>query len=282
MLFSKEIKFTSQEWCDYVFDNKNKTYGAYEMRTTSSKRHISAFLIAMAIIGFAVVLPAAVQKVKASVFPQGGINDSLRLVAVTIVPEKPEPKIELPVNLPPPPALISTIQFAAPKMGDISEITDENEFKPQDEVMNTDLAIGSQSIDGDIGGTLHPDEVAIVHAITEIKPEPRKIELVPAHKPEFPGGEKEMYAVISKNLHYPAIAIDNRVKGTATIRFVVETDGSVSGITLLRGFNSACDNEALRVIKLMGAQKWVPGRDDKGIAVRAYFTIPIKFILKDN
>lgn len=280
MLLSKEIKLTSQQWCDYVFDNKNKNYGAYQMRRTSSKRHISAFFIVVAVATAAIAVPAAIQKVRA--------NNPLNIhetgsIKFTEFNKEPEPPKEISLNVPPPPPpTVATIAFTVPKMVSADEIMKDDMMLTQDKVKESSAAIGSFTQDGDDGALMHPDDIPLpIFSELESQVED-KIEIVPAHNPEYPGGVNELYAFVGDNLKYPSIAQEIGIQGTAIIRFVVEKDGSVSGITLLRGFNDACNNEAMRVIKLMGKQKWVAGRDEKGKAVRAYFTIPIKFKLQNK
>lgn len=281
MLLSKEIKLTSQQWCDYVFDSKNKEYGAYQMRRTSSKRHISAFLIVAAFATVAVAVPAAIQKVRAEnpqwVHDRGVMN-------LTTIPDEPEKPKEIPLDVPPPPPLhVATMIFVVPTMVSSDEIEEDKILTSQDVLKDSKVAIGLENSKGDEGVFLHPDDV-IERPIFD-RPVPKiddKIEIVPAHAPEYPGGENELYSFVGQNLRYPEIAKMNEIQGTATIRFVVEKDGSVSGITLLRGFDNACNKEAVRVIELMAKQKWVPGRDEKGNAVRAYFSIPIRFKINER
>ncbi|MCL1868465.1 MAG: energy transducer TonB [Paludibacter sp.] len=281
MLLSKEIKLTSQQWCDYVFDNKNKEYGAYQMRRTSSKRHILAFLIVAAFTAVSIAVPAAIQQVRAA-NPQWQSDSGTIVITDIIDPKEPE-QPKMPVDVPPPPKTITTFVFAVPTMVSSDQINDDNQLITQDEAKNAAGVAGLTANAGTSGATEHPDD--ILHAVPPIfdsKPKDDKIEIVPAHAPEFPGGLTELYAFVGKNLRYPEISRENQVQGTAHIRFVVEKDGSVSDITLLRGFDNACNKEALRVIQLMGKQKWVAGRDDKGNAVRAYFTIPITFKLSEK
>jgi len=281
MLFSKEIKLTSQQWCDYVFANKNKGYGAYQMRRTSSRRHISALLIVAAVATFAVAVPAAIQKVRATNPDWINEKQDFTLTKFDNNQEKPA-ETKLPIDVPPPPKTIATIVFVVPKMVSGDELKEGEMLKTQDEVKDNDKAIGLTNKEGDLDALDHPEDLPPT-VIADPKPTNEdKIEIVPAHAPEFPGGMKELYAFIGDNLRYPSVSVDNGIQGTARIRFVVEKDGSVSGITLLRGFNGDCDKEALRVIQMMGKQKWVPGRDEKGNAVRAYFTIPITFKLNNK
>lgn len=94
--------------------------------------------------------------------------------------------------------------------------------------------------------------------------------------PIFPGGEKAMYTYIGQNVKYPEKAKQEGIQGRVFISFVVEKDGSISGVELLRGVSDELDNEALRVIK--GMPKWTPG-EQKGKAVRVQYRMPIKFAL---
>lgn len=94
--------------------------------------------------------------------------------------------------------------------------------------------------------------------------------------PGFPGGEGEMQKFIGENLKYPAVAVENGVQGRVTLRFIVEKDGAISDVRILRGIDPSCDKEAVRVIKAM--PKWIPAKQN-GREVRCYFTLPIVFRL---
>ena len=94
--------------------------------------------------------------------------------------------------------------------------------------------------------------------------------------PEYPGGNKAMYAYMGENIKYPQKAREDGISGTVFITFVVEKDGTVSHVKKLRGVEESLDKEAMRVIKAM--PKWKPGRQ-KGKAVRVQYNLPIKFVL---
>ncbi len=95
--------------------------------------------------------------------------------------------------------------------------------------------------------------------------------------PEFPGGVNEFYNFLSNNIIYPAEAKKNNIVGRIIIRFVVEKDGSLRDLKVIRGVNKLLDDEALRVMEL--SPKWHPGIQ-KGKAVRCEFVVPISFSLK--
>jgi TonB family protein len=94
--------------------------------------------------------------------------------------------------------------------------------------------------------------------------------------PEFPGGTKALNDFLKKNLHYPAIAIENQIEGTLFISFIVEENGETSSVTILRSLDSSCDEEALRVVGSM--PDWKPGYKE-GKPVRVQINLPIKFQL---
>jgi len=106
-----------------------------------------------------------------------------------------------------------------------------------------------------------------------------EIFVVVDNQPVFPGGEKALVEFISKNLKYPANSEKSGVQGTVFANFVIETDGSVSNIKILRGLNDECNAEVLRVISMM--PKWTPGTQN-GKAVRVSFNIPVKFALSSK
>ena len=92
----------------------------------------------------------------------------------------------------------------------------------------------------------------------------------------FPGGEDERNRFLATNIHYPETAEKNGIQGKVFITFVVEKDRTISNVRTLRGIGGGCDEEAVRVIRLM--PKWIPGRQ-RGLPVRVQFNLPIKFTL---
>lgn len=94
--------------------------------------------------------------------------------------------------------------------------------------------------------------------------------------PEFPGGPEALYPYIRENLKYPEKAIKQGVEGIVHLTFVVETDGTLSDIKVLRGIGAGCDEEALRIVR--GMPKWKPGKQ-RGKAFRVRYNLPIRFKL---
>lgn len=95
--------------------------------------------------------------------------------------------------------------------------------------------------------------------------------------PKYPGGESAMHTFINNNLKYPIEAQKSGIQGRVTVRYVVQSSGEISDVTVIRGIDPALDNEAMRVIKAM--PKWIPGKQN-GKDVDVYYTLPIIFKLK--
>lgn len=94
--------------------------------------------------------------------------------------------------------------------------------------------------------------------------------------PEYPGGTAKMLTFISENIKYPQSAMEKGIEGKCFIQFVIDVDGSITNVELMRGFDEECDAEALRVVNLM--PKWKPGKNE-GKPVRVHYMIPIAFKL---
>jgi protein TonB len=93
---------------------------------------------------------------------------------------------------------------------------------------------------------------------------------------EFPGGLDSMYAYIVKNLKYPELAKEKGIEGRVFISFIIEKDGSISNVKILRGIGGGCEEAAVEMIKNM--PKWKPAKQ-RGKPVRCQFNLPIKFEL---
>ena len=94
--------------------------------------------------------------------------------------------------------------------------------------------------------------------------------------PSFMGNDDALYAFVSKNIIYPLKAKENNIEGRVVVRFIIEKDGNLSNIEILRKLGFGCDEEVIRLIKSM--PKWFPGKQN-GKPVRVHFTMPISFKL---
>jgi len=273
----KDVNLNSEEWTDLVFEGKNKKYGAYFLRRTSSKRHIVAFLVVLVFTGAISALPALIEAVKPKNQNLGGIDDSFELADLKQAEEIPEEDIIKQEMAPPPPPLKATIQFTPPVITDDEKVTDEDEMKSQEELKDTKEQISIATVEGST------DKNAV--DIADLREHKQIVQEEVVEKPftsveqmpQYPGGTAELNKFIASNLRYPTIAAENGIEGRVTLRFVVDKDGNVSDVQVLRGLDSSCDNEAIRVVKSM--PKWIPGKQN-GRAVPVYFTLPIVFRLQ--
>ena len=105
-----------------------------------------------------------------------------------------------------------------------------------------------------------------------------EIFVVVENQPEFPGGNTAMMKFLSENIKYPVIAQENGIQGRVICNFVVEKDGSITDVQVVRGVDPSLDREAVRVIQQM--PRWKPGKQ-RGQAVRVRFTLPVVFRLQN-
>ena len=118
--------------------------------------------------------------------------------------------------------------------------------------------------------------------VVEVPPDTTKMEIegqlfdFPEVQAEFPGGQAAMYEWLAKEIRYPAIARESGIQGRVFVGFVIERNGELTDIKILRGIGGGCDEEALRAIKRM--PRWKPG-EVGGQKVRCYFRLPVVFKL---
>ncbi|NOX86796.1 MAG: energy transducer TonB [Chlorobi bacterium] len=108
-------------------------------------------------------------------------------------------------------------------------------------------------------------------------PEDTIVVTFPDKQPEFPGGTAAMFQYLHDNIKYPSLAKETNIQGTVFIGFVIERDGSVSNVKVLRPVGGGCDEEAVRVVQSM--PRWKPGMQH-GRPVRVSFNMPVKFVLR--
>ena len=165
------------------------------------------------------------------------------------------------------------------------EITKQEEPKPQPvEVpkQTTQLEIVQDDVeteDIEINADVEQNEVIEEYVAPEVVEEEvveQEIFQIVEEMPSYPGGEKALLEYVAKNIKYPQIARETGIQGRVFVGFVVEPDGSVSNVKILRGIGGGCDEEAMRVIKSL--PKWKPGKQ-RGRAVRVSYQIPVVFKL---
>jgi len=265
-----KIDLTAFEWRELIFQGRNKEYGAYELRENSSRRHRNS-LIYVTILAVALFnLPAFIKMV----IPETKEKEERAVEMTNFETKKPEVKQEFdrPVTAEPPPTVRSSIQFTEPVIKPDEQVREENEVKDQSSLFQSNLAVSTADVKGnDEKGQLIEN---ITVAITQ---EENKVFEVAEQMPKFPGDEAALYAFLNKNIKYPPSAQENGISGKVVVRFVVNKNGEVDRAEIVRSLDTACDREALRVVKMM--PKWIPGRQN-GEPVAVWFNLPVSFKLQ--
>ena len=276
-----KIDLISNEWADLVFQGRNKVYGAYQLRRGTGKRNIWAMVFVAAVAAVAYLGLAAynsyqaAQKAKFEAEMEASLIETKKEAKVEKKTETPKVEQVQKVE-----KVKSSIAFTPPVIKKDSEVKPEEEMKTQDELKETKTAIGAFDVKGndESGGT-------VLKAVEEIAtPEPPKQEAeqnkvfdVVEQQPQYPGGMGALNHWLGSNIKYPVMAAENGIEGRVVVQFVVERDGSVSGVHVVRGVDPSLDKEATRVVSAM--PKWIPGKQN-GSAVRVKYTVPVTFRLQ--
>jgi protein TonB len=166
------------------------------------------------------------------------------------------------------------------------EITKQEEQKPQPvetpqqttqlEIVDDDVETEDLNINAEVEQNEVIEEYVAPEVVEEEVSETEIFQIV-EEMPSFPGGEGKLMEYVAKNIKYPQIARETGIQGRVFVGFVVEPDGSISNVKLLRGIGGGCDEEAMRVIKSL--PKWKPGKQ-RGKPVRVSYQIPVFFKLQ--
>jgi protein TonB len=143
------------------------------------------------------------------------------------------------------------------------------------EVVEDDVEVDDIEIDAETDDEEEIEEQAIVEEEPEEEKEDEIFVFV-EDQPTFPGGDEARIKYLQENIKYPEMAKESGIQGTVYVTFVVEKDGRITNVKVLRGIGGGCDEEAVRIIKNM--PRWKPGKQ-RGRAVRAQFNMPIRFVL---
>ena len=169
------------------------------------------------------------------------------------------------------------------------EITKQEQPKPQPpapkpQVTQIEIVDNEEEIEEEIEIDAEVSQDEVLEEYNFTPPEIEEEEIVEAEifkvveeMPEFPGGAAKMMEFIQKNIKYPMMARESDIQGRVFVNFVVEPDGTITNVTVMRGIGGGCDEEALRVVQSM--PNWKPGKQ-RGSAVRCSFTVPIIFKLQ--
>ena len=275
-----KIDLISSDWVDLVFEGRNKAYGAYRLRKSTTKRNILAMVavVILLIVTFIILTVknfvdeqrakvAMTQVAELTNYDQPKKKAEVKQKKVEVEPERVVERVK------------SSIKFTAPVIKKDEEVKPDEELKTQDELMSTKTAIGTFDVKGndDANGEILKAKEVIAEPEPPKHEEENKVFDIVEQQPLFPGGPTALMKYLSDNTKYPVVAQENGVQGRVTVQFVVEKDGSISDVHVLRGVDPSLDKEAVRVVKSM--PRWTPGKQN-GITVRVNYRVPVLFRLQ--
>ena len=277
-----KIDLYDPKWVDMVFDGKNKSYGAFQLRKGTSSRNIKSLIIlviAAALVGGFLAWKVIEQK---QAEQQAAYMEAMELSKLQkeakkqekkeVIKPKVEPKKEIPVAR-------QTQKFTAPVIKKDELVKEENQIKQMDK-LDDKVAVGTENHEG----TKDRNVEAVRNDIAVNTPPPapkeevtNKVFDVVEVMPSFPGGQGALMSYLSSHTKYPVVAQENGVQGRVTVSFVVERDGSITDVHVVRSVDPSLDREAARVVSSM--PNWQPGKQN-GSAVRVKFNVPVQFKLQ--
>ncbi|CAH0189615.1 TonB family protein [Pedobacter sp. ISL-68] len=263
-----------KEWLEVVFADKNKTYGAYQLRKSNGANTSKALIIGSIIFIVLFFSPKIYSLIKGSMDHE---DEQLKAQEVILAPPPPvDPKTPPPPPVEPPPPKVDQVKMPPPIVKPDIEVRDE---PPTVEKLK-EADPGQRDIKGDPTA-----DIVIAEPVGEgpkreaaVAVDDNKVyDFVSIEKqPEFPGGISKFYGYLSKAIKYPPMAQENNVQGKVFLSFVVEKDGKLTDITVTRGLGSGTDEEAIRVLK--ASPRWNPGIQN-GKPVRVKYNINVNFTL---
>lgn len=264
-----------REWLDVVFADKNKVYGAYNLRKNSPANTTRALIIGSVLFILLFFSPKIYSLIKGGPDKQ---DEQLKAQEVIITPPKPlDPKTPPPPPVEPPPPKVDQVKMPPPIVKPDIEVKEEPPTVEKLKVADP----GQRDIKGDptadiviaepVGNGPKREAAAAVD-------DNQVYDFVSIEKqPEFPGGMDKFYKYLSNAIRYPPMAQENNVQGKVFLQFVVEKDGKLTDIVVQRGPGSGTNEEAVRVLK--ASPRWNPGIQN-GKPVRVRYNIAVNFNLQ--
>ena len=280
-----QIDLTRNGWCDLIFEGRNKEYGAYKLRTQTGSRNLKA-IITIAVIAALCIVVFYIKAGYDAYQAAHAKNETVTEISALNQPKKKEAKVERKVQVEEKKEVVkevkSSIKFTAPVIKKDAEVKPEEEMKTQDQLMQTNTAIGALDVKGnsDQGEILKVTQRVETEPVKAAEPKPEvenKGFDVVEQMPSFPGGASALMQYLSSNIKYPVVAQENGVQGRVVVSFVVERDGSITDVQVARSVDPSLDREAQRVVRSM--PKWIPGKQN-GQAVRVKYNGPVAFRLQ--
>lgn len=276
-MIGSKLDIFRKEWLDVVFDGRNKSYGAYQLRKLSPKATNIGLFSASIVFVLLLLSPAIARWIGVDL---GADEPTEQIIETEVVLQEPPPVNEEepppPPPVEPPPPRVDQVRMPEPKVVPAEQVQDE-ESPTVEQLKLADP--GSKTIEGDPNAEIRIDlpvgEGEVDAEVTETSSDQifQSVEI----NPEPPGGMKAFMEWIAKNYDYPQAAIEAGVNGQVQVSFVVERDGSLTDLKIVRDLKYGTGEAALKL--LQKAAKWSPGIQN-GRPVRVAYTLPIRLNLQ--
>jgi protein TonB len=260
-------KILKSDYLDILFEGRNKTYGGYELRKSYPKRARNAGVVMLGIVLLLIIYP-----IIAGIISKQTKKPVISIKEVTLAEPPPIDKTKPPPPPPPPappPPVKPTVKFTPPVIKKDEEVKEEDKPTPPPDEK---VAVGLETKAGDPNG-IDPGITDKPGTGVEAPAPPQIFKFVE----QMPAFEGDLNSYLSSHLRYPDDARESGTEGRSVIQFVVNEDGAITGVEVVRSSgSSSLDAEARRVVA--GMPRWKPGKQ-QGKAVKVYFTLPVTFKL---
>ncbi|GAB4049959.1 energy transducer TonB [Spirosoma litoris] len=261
---------------DIIFQARNRAYGAFDLRQHYRPTLSRAVGLGVGLFLLGVAMPTLYDRF----WPKQAIANNEIMTQVTLETIKEQPA-EKPIEVPPAekqPAVKTVRNLPLDVLPD-ADVVDENPPATVEELKDATSGPVTAEGTGDIDVIAAPEATVatVQEKAVEVETKTEAPFLTVEQQPEYPGGISALMNFLGKNLNYPRSAASAGVSGRVFVSFVVNTDGSLTDIQILKGIGFGCDEEALRVMNKM--PHWKPGKQS-GRAVRVRYNLPIAFTLE--
>jgi protein TonB len=249
---------------EIVFEYRNKNYGAYILRKMYNKQIVRALFLSSAVmiagLAYPLVLSYNATKGAIHIIDKGEV-ELMKLkkppVDLPEIPKTQQQNSEIPKRL----------VFVAPNIV-------EGEVPDDVDIFNMD---DRNKYNNFVPVDVSEEPVAVKkEEVIEIKAE-EILQIFVEEMPSYRGGDAERQKFLADNIKYPPQAIETGIQGTVYVQFIVDSKGNITDVKMLRGIGGGCDDEAVRIVKMM--PQWNPGKQN-GKMVRVLFTMPVVFKLQ--
>jgi protein TonB len=250
---------------DLLFESRNKEYGAYQLRKKYNSVVIIGILTASLLVALVVILPFVLTPKTDNVLVGSGGYTQLQMENL----EPPREEIYVPPSPPPRQSVHveEIVKYVPPEVVDSVPLIEKSTLSTDEYINQTtderidETGVGNgEDLNSGQEGTASNEPFMLVEVM-----------------PSFKGGGLDKFRDwVNKRTNYPQAAIDKKIRGTVNLTFIVEKDGSVSSVTVVKGVDPLLDEAAVKAIS--ESPKWTPGLQ-RGQPVRVRYSIPLNFML---